>query len=166
MREPTIRLAEVFAEFAVATMCTLFSVLELGEKLNLLPKHREEMQVNEPLWPNSIKLAHRAGIPIAAGDDLGNRYPHRTNARELEFLVKAGVLPLNALRAAASVAAQATKRPQLGLLATGKVADIAIFDGDPLAEIGSLQELSRFLAVPRGGQLVAGRLGGRARRYA
>ena len=31
----------------------LFSVLELGQKLNLLPKHREEMAVNEPLWLNS-----------------------------------------------------------------------------------------------------------------
>jgi imidazolonepropionase-like amidohydrolase len=146
-------------------MCTLFSVLELGEKLNLLPKHREEMQVNEPLWLKSVRMAYNAGIPIAAGGDLGNRYPHGTNARELEFLVKAGLSPLDALRAATSVAAQAIKRPQLGLLAPGKLADIAVFDGDPLADIASLQETSRFVAVLQGGELVAGRLSGRAPRH-
>ena len=41
-----------------------------------------------------------SGIPIAAGGDLGNRYPHGTNAREIEFLVRAGLTALDALRAA------------------------------------------------------------------
>ena len=48
----------------VPTLCTLFSVLELGQQLNLLPKHREEMAVNEPLWLKSVKLAHEAAGEI------------------------------------------------------------------------------------------------------
>jgi imidazolonepropionase-like amidohydrolase len=142
----------------VPTLCTLFSVLELGQKLNLLPKHREEMAVNEPLWLNSVKLAHAAGIPMAAGGDLGNRYPHGTNAREIEFLVRAGLSPLEALRAATSVAALAIKRPNVGLLAEGKAGDVLIFDGDPLADIAGLQDQAKIVAVLQGGELTAGRI--------
>jgi imidazolonepropionase-like amidohydrolase len=142
----------------VPTLCTLFSVLELGQKLNLLPKHREEMNVNEPLWLNSVKLAHEAGIPMAAGGDLGNRYPHGTNARELEFLVRAGLSPLEAVQAATSVAARAIKRPDLGALEPGRLADVLIFDGDPIADVASLQDPARIVAVVQGGEAVAGRL--------
>jgi imidazolonepropionase-like amidohydrolase len=142
----------------VPTLCTLFSVLELGQKLNLLPKHREEMAVNEPLWLNSVKLAHAAGIPMAAGGDLGNRYPHGTNAREIEFLVRAGLSPLEALRAATSVAALAIKRPNVGLLAEGRAGDVLIFDGDPLADIAGLQDQAKIVAVLQGGELTAGRI--------
>ena len=136
------------------TLCTLFSVLELGQKLNLLEKHREEMQVNEPLWLNSVKLAHDAGIPMAAGGDLGNRYPHGTNARELEFLVRAGLSPLEALAAATSVAARAIKRPSVGVVEAGRLADVLIFDGDPLADIASLQDQARIVAVLQAGERV------------
>ena len=141
----------------VPTLCTLFSVLELGQKLNLLPKHREEMSVNEPLWLNSVKLAHEAGIPMAAGGDLGNRYPHGTNARELEFLVRGGLSPLEAVRAATSVAARAIKRPDVGVLEPGRLGDVLIFDGDPIADIASLQDPARIVAVLQGGEAVAGR---------
>jgi len=143
----------------VPTLCTLFSVLELGQKLNLLPKHREEMSVNEPLWLKSVKLAHEAGIPMAAGGDLGNRYPHGTNARELEFLVRAGLTPLEAIRAATSVAALAIKRPGIGMLEPGRAGDVLVFDGDPIADIASLQDRAKIVAVLLGGELVAGRIG-------
>jgi imidazolonepropionase-like amidohydrolase len=142
----------------VPTLCTLFSVLELGAKLNLLPKHREEMQVNEPLWLRSVQRAHVAGIAMAAGGDLGNRYPHGTNAREIEFLARAGLTPLEALRAATTVAARAIKRPDVGMLAPGKRADVLIFDGDPVADIASLQDPRRIAAVLQDGELVAGRI--------
>ena len=93
------------------------------------------MALNEPLWLESVKLAHAAGVPMAAGGDIGNRYPHGTNARELEFLVRAGLSPLEAFHAATSVAARAVKRPALGMLAAGRTADVLVFDGDPLADI-------------------------------
>ena len=159
MDEDSVALFKSSKSIYVPTLCTLFSVLELGQKLNLLPKHREEMSVNEPLWLKSVNLAHQAGIPIAAGGDLGNRYPHGTNARELEFLVRAGLSPLEALRATTSVAALAIKRPNLGMLAPGRSADVLIFDGDPIADIASLQDHARIVAVLKEGELVAGKVG-------
>ncbi len=159
MDEASVAMFKASRTIYVPTLCTLFSVLELGQKLNLLPKHREEMAVNEPLWLNSVRLAHAAGIPMAAGGDLGNRYPHGTNARELEFLVRAGLSPLEALRAGTSTAALAIRRPEVGMLEAGRLADLLVFDGDPIADIASLQDHGRIVAVLLGGELAAGRVG-------
>lgn len=147
----------------VPTLCTLFSVLELGEKLNLLPKHREEMAVNYPLWLDSLRRAHAAGVPIAAGADIGNRYPHGSNARELEFLVRAGLTPMEAIVAATSVAARAIRKADtLGALSPGKVAVVVVVEGDPLADIHVLQDQARIRLVLQGGRVVAGSLWERA----
>ncbi|MGG5807837.1 amidohydrolase family protein [Falsiroseomonas sp. CW058] len=143
----------------VPTLSTLFSVLELGAKLNLLPKQREEMAVNEPLWLDSFRRARAAGIPIASGADLGNRYPHGANAREIALLVRCGMTPMEALRAATAVAARALRRAdRIGTVEAGKAADLLLFDGDPLADIESLQDLARIALVVKGGRAVAGRL--------
>jgi imidazolonepropionase-like amidohydrolase len=143
----------------VPTLCTLQSVLELGQALNLMPKQREEMAVNEPLWLESFQRARAASIPIAAGGDIGNRYPHGENARELELMVREGMSPLEALHAATGLAARAIHREgQVGALVPGALADLAILDADPLADIRTLQDMSRIRAVIQGGRAVAGTL--------
>jgi imidazolonepropionase-like amidohydrolase len=144
----------------VPTLATLESVLELGEALNLSPKQRAEMQVNRPLWLESFRRAREAGVPIAAGGDIGNRYPHGANARELEFLVREGLPPLHAIHAATGLAARALGRAaDLGTLAPGKAADLLVVDGDPLADIRVLQDRARLWLVVQGGRAVAGAWG-------
>lgn len=141
----------------VPTMCTLFSVLELGETLNLQPKQREEMAVNEPLWLKSVADAYAAGVPIAAGGDLGNRYPHGTNAREIRHLVSAGLSPMDALGAATGVAARALRREtSIGALEVGRTGDVLVVDGDPLANVDLLQDHARIELVLKAGRLVSG----------
>ena len=49
--------------------------------------------------------------------------------------MKAGVTPIRALRSATSVAAELLGRDDLGVLASGKLADIVAMPGDPLADI-------------------------------
>jgi imidazolonepropionase-like amidohydrolase len=164
MDDATIALFKGSSSILVPTLCTLFSVLELGAKLNLMPKQREEMAVNEPLWLDSLKRAHAAGIPIAAGGDLGNRFPHGTNARELDYLVRAGLTPMEAIQAATGIAARALKRDALvGALEAGRMADVLVVDGDPLADIRLLQDRERLALVLKGGRPVAGRLHDAAR---
>ena len=159
MDDQTIALFKGSTSILVPTLCTLFSVLELGAKLNLMPKQREEMAVNEPLWLDSVRRAHAAGIPIAAGGDLGNRFPHGTNARELDYLVRAGLSPMEAIQAATGVAARALKRDTLvGALTPGRLADLLVVDGDPLADVRLLQDAARLALVLKGGRAVAGRL--------
>ena len=157
--EEALALFKQGSSILVPTLCTLFSVLELGERLQLMPKQREEMAVNEPLWLASVRAAHAAGIPIAAGGDLGNRFPHGSNARELDYLVRAGLSPLEAIQAATGTAARALKRDGLtGALAAGRMADLLVLDGDPLGDIRILQEPERLALVLKEGRAVAGRL--------
>jgi imidazolonepropionase-like amidohydrolase len=142
----------------VPTLSTLFSVLELGQALDLAPKQRQEMEVNHPLWLQSFRLAREAGIPIAAGGDIGNRYPHGANARELELLVREGLSPLAAIHAATGMAARALRRADaLGSLVPGKVADLLVVGGDPLGDIRILQDPARLWMVVQGGRTVGGR---------
>src|SRR5215468_12633066 len=109
----------------VPTLSTLFSVLELGETLNLMPKQREEMAVNKDHWLSAVARARELDIPIAAGSDIGNRYPHGRNAREIEFLVRAGLSPVEALKAAIGTAARILgKRGTIGALIPGAFADL------------------------------------------
>jgi imidazolonepropionase-like amidohydrolase len=154
--DEAIELFRASETFLVPTLCTLYSVLELGARLDLMPKQREEMEVNRPLWVESFRRAHEAGVPIATGGDIGNRYPHGTNAREIELLVGEGMTPLEAIRAATSTAARAIRREDRGSLEPGKLADLIVLDGDPLADIRVLQDQARIRAIVKGGRIVAG----------
>ena len=159
MDDETIALFKRSNAILVPTLCTLFSVLELGSTLNLLPKQREEMAVNEPLWLDSLRRAREAGVPIAAGGDIGNRYPQGSNARETVHLVKAGLSPMEALCAATSVASRVLKRQQkIGTIEVGKAADLLLLDGDPLANIEILLEPARIALVVKDGRAAAGRM--------
>ena len=155
--EESIDLFKKSKSYLVPTLCTLYSVLQLGETLGLSQKQRDEMKVNEPLWTKSIKDAYDAGVQIASGGDLGNRYPHGDNARELEYLVDLGIPNMDVLRSATSIAARAIRRSEnYGSVIPGLEADVIVVDGDPLADIKVLQDLDRMHMVFQDGELVAG----------
>lgn len=155
--EESIELFKKSKAYLVPTLCTLYSVLQLGEKLGLSQKQRDEMKVNEPFWTKSIKDAYEAGVQIASGGDLGNRYPHGDNARELEFLVDLGMRNMDVLRSATSIAARAIRRSdKFGSIKPGLEADVIVVDGDPLKDITVLQDLERMNMVFQDGEMVAG----------
>lgn len=156
--EEAIELFRTADTVLVPTLCTLYSVLELGEKMGVPPKMVAEMRVNEQLWLNSLGLARAAGVTIAAGADIGNRYPQGDNAKEIVFLVeRGGLTPMEAIQAATANAAQALRRSDsVGSLRQGLFADVLVFDGDPLAKVGQLLERQRIRMVFKGGELVAG----------
>lgn len=54
---------------------------------------------------------------------------------EFQAMVKAGLSPVRALKAATSVAAELLGRDDLGVLAPGKFADIVAMPGDPIGDI-------------------------------
>jgi imidazolonepropionase-like amidohydrolase len=108
----------------------------------------------------SFKRAHEAGVLIAAGTDCsgggstGDFLRHGENAKELEYLVKYGVTPMNAILAATRNVAEAFGVSHLlGTLASGKLADILILDGDPLDDITILQDPSRIETIIKNGEL-------------
>lgn len=98
---------------------------------------------------------HRAGVPLAAGTDtpIGFAIPGYSLHSELEMLVRAGLPPREALRAA-------TLRPaeffgldgEMGTVEEGRLADLVLLRGNPLDDITHTRAIE---AVVSKGRLVA-----------
>jgi imidazolonepropionase-like amidohydrolase len=79
-----------------------------------------------------VRRAVDAGVKIAMGTDSGVG-PHGNNLDELRLMVDCGMTPLAALHAATGSAAELCDvADELGTIAVGNRADIAVFDGDVL----------------------------------
>ncbi len=110
--------------------------------------------------PKTIELAHRLGVKIAFGTDAAMPLVmHGGNAREFELLVEYGLTPMEALLTATRNAAQNLHLDdQLGTIEAGKIADLVVVDGDPLADIRVLQNLDCIKLVFKDGQAVVNRM--------
>jgi imidazolonepropionase-like amidohydrolase len=98
-----------------------------------------------------FRKAVRAGVRVAYGTDAGV-YPHGENARQLAYMVRYGLTPMQALRAATLDAARVIGWEQrVGSLAAGTLADVIAVRGDALADVGLLE---RVTFVMKGGQVV------------
>jgi imidazolonepropionase-like amidohydrolase len=136
-----------------------FAVYDYHRK-SPLPHVRERARDLEEHHVASLRLALAAGVKIAAGTDAGG-HGHPPNAIEIACLVKAGMTPLQALRAATGWAAECIGREQdLGSIEEGKLADLVAVAGDPLADVTILQNPERIALVIKGGEIVANRLTG------
>lgn len=82
---------------------------------------------------------HRSGVTIVAGtDDLAGFTLHR----ELELYASAGIPNADVLRIATLVPAQILKRERdLGTIEVGKLADLVVVDGNPLANISDVRKV-------------------------
>ena len=98
--------------------------------------------VGDPKRYQGLINAAAAGVVIGFGTDAGSPVVgHNVIAPEMAFMVKLGVKRDNydAIRSATSVAAQISKLDgKIGTLETGKLADVIVVDGNPLAEIEAI----------------------------
>jgi imidazolonepropionase-like amidohydrolase len=95
--------------------------------------------------------AVKAGVKVAYGTDSGV-YPHAWVAKQLAYMVRFGMTPIEAIRSATTVAAELmTWEDRVGSLTPGRFADVVAVDGDPLEDV-SLIEAPTF--VMKGGTVV------------
>ena len=104
----------------------------------------------------TLRRALRAGVKIAMGSDAVFT-GFGENARELDWFVKAGMTPAEALATATTNAATLLgKEKELGAIAPGYYADIVAVEGDPLADISVLTK-GNLPWVMKGGRVVVER---------
>jgi len=99
--------------------------------------------------------AYRAGVPVMLGTDAGDTYvfPGASVHDELLELVKAGLSPAEALRAATlSGATFMGRTDEFGTVEAGRAADLVLLEANPLDDIANTQ---RIRAVIRGGRVFA-----------
>lgn len=90
----------------------------------------------------AFRKAVAAGVKIAFGTDAGV-YPHGDNARQLPYMVKYGMTPMQAVQSATIVAAQLIGwDDRVGSVAPGKYADLVAVDGDAMANLESFQRVA------------------------
>ncbi len=89
----------------------------------------------------SHKKAFAAGVKVAFGTDTGVS-KHGDNAQEFALMVKAGMTPAQALKAATVNAAEALGRSAaIGSIEPGKDADIIAVSGSPLEDVRRMEKV-------------------------
>jgi len=136
----------------VADICNGDYTEEVGTRdrwpEEIMRKNRETTDIQRQAFAKAVK----AGVRIAFGTDAGI-YPHGDNAKQFAYMVKYGMTPLDAIRAATTSAAASLGRSQeLGSISPGKYGDMIAVAGDPLQDINQLLRIS---GVIKQGELIS-----------
>jgi imidazolonepropionase-like amidohydrolase len=145
----------------VPTLSGYYEMAGLGEAINPaegdgesgMPQMLTELaRHNLAEGAATMLAAKRAGVKIALGSDV------RLGAGlEVQRMIHHGLTAAEALTAATKTAAEAIGLAEhIGTVEEGKLADVVIIDGDPLAEPRLLAEPSRIWLVLQLGAPVAG----------
>jgi imidazolonepropionase-like amidohydrolase len=99
----------------------------------------------------TFRAAHAAGVKMLFGTD-GGVYPNGFNARQFATMVEWGMTPMESIQAATKSAAEALGRTgDVGAIEVGRYGDIIAVDGDPLADVKILQNVT---FVMKGGEVM------------
>ena len=113
----------------------------------------ENLRRRLPALRENLKRLHAAGVPVALGTDMW-AFPGLGVSIEMDLYVRAGLTPLEAIRAGTQTSARSLDlEKDRGTLAAGKRADFLVLDADPLADIKNVRAIS---AVYKAGEKVSG----------
>ncbi|MCX7055949.1 MAG: amidohydrolase family protein [Proteobacteria bacterium] len=128
-------------------------ILAEGEKNGTFKESLEKERLIGRQQRETFKAATAAGVKMVFGTD-GGVYPNGDNAKQFATMVAWGMTPMQALRAATVTAAEALGRSaDVGAIAVGRYGDLVAVDGDPLADVTTLQSVS---FVMKGGVVYKG----------
>ena len=122
---------------------------EHPEQLN--PSTAEKALAIAPMLQRNLHDAYTAGVKIAFGTDTFGLSRHGENGQEFALMVKAGMTPMDAIKAATGNAADLLGSGDVGTVQAGRYADLIAVDGDPLSNIMVLETVG---FVMKGGAIV------------
>ena len=138
LSDDTMRLMKEKQIYAVPT----FTIFEYFAEHAATPEQGARQRQMLDLKIQEFKKQVTAGVPMAVGSDVGP-FPHGTQARELELMVKYGMSPLAVLQADLIHGAKLLGwEGQIGSLESGYLADVIAVTGDPLQDIGVVENVS------------------------
>jgi hypothetical protein len=122
-----------------------WNVPDLIRRARITPDDFTAFQRSRPYQDRFVRMYHRSGGRIVAGTDMPNQLipPGASLHDELGYLVRAGLLPRDALLAATGAAAHVLGADSIGVLSRGAVADFVILDANPLADIRNSRRIHR-----------------------
>ncbi|WP_343518887.1 amidohydrolase family protein [Sphingomonas sp.] len=138
--DEAIRAMKANGTWLVPTMMAPAAALEFA-RADLLPPAtipKAEEAAAAAFASHSKALA--AGVKVAFGTDTGVS-KHGDNAKEFALMVKAGMTPAQALKAATVNAAEALGRASIGTIEPGKDADIIAVAGSPLEDVTRMEKV-------------------------
>jgi imidazolonepropionase-like amidohydrolase len=123
--------------FLVPTILAVDGILRNGQAAGIPRWVVDKAEREAAKQRESFAAAVSSGMRIAAGTDAGTPFnSHGDLALELALMVQHGLTPMQALVAATRGAAENLGLVhEIGTLEVGKVADLVLVDGDPVADI-------------------------------
>ena len=138
LSEQTMRLMKEKQICAVPT----FTIFEYFAEHAATPERGAFLHRMINLKTEEFKKQIASGVPMAVGSDVGP-FPHGTQAREFDLMVKYGMSPLAVLQADFINGSKLLGwEGQIGSLESGYFADIVAVPGDPLQDIYVLSKVT------------------------
>ena len=148
MDDEIIKLMKAHGTYYVPTLSTVNGYLErLAKDPNAYtPEVKKQIDWRIGITGQSLVKSFPAGVKIAFGTDAGVS-KHGRNADEFELMVKFGMSPVEALKAATVNAADLLGLAgEVGTIEAGKSADIIAVAGDPLTDVTVLKKVDFVMA--------------------
>jgi imidazolonepropionase-like amidohydrolase len=124
-------------------------------------RRRERLERSMDKAAQMLARAQAAGVKIVIGDDFGTALaPHGDNGKELALYVdRLGLPAMDVIGWATRNGAEMMRQgDQFGTIAPGKLADLLVVDGDPLAQMSLLGDPANLAVVMQEGRFVTDRL--------
>ena len=143
---PAAKLMAEKGMILIANLVTYYAMkeraAEFGMTADMLAKN--DMVIEGAL--RSLEICKRAGVPVAYGTDLLGQLQVEQSR---EFQLRSEVVsPLEIIRSATSIGAKVVRmEDKLGTLKAGAFADMLLVNGNPLKDLGLLQNQGRDLAM-------------------
>jgi imidazolonepropionase-like amidohydrolase len=119
-----------------------------GKRLGLAAEIMRKNDETTTAQRDGFRKAAAAGVKMAYGTDAVI-YPHGDNAKQLPYMARYGLTPMQAIQSATiNSATMMGWKDRVGSIAPGKFADLIAVEGDPLADLSTF---SRVRFVMKGG---------------